>query len=128
MALVTNGGAGSLNIETDRPIRQIFLHVTKACNLHCGYCYYSARRASADELGTQEITALWPDVVALAPHKIVFTGGEPLLRADLAELVDKLAALDEEHRILRCLNTNGVLVTRALAKSLPPRLRLRQCP
>src|SRR5205085_7212522 len=57
-------------------------------------------------------------VVRLAPRKVVFTGGEPLLRADILELLACLRAADADHKVLRCLNTNGHLVTKELAREL----------
>jgi MoaA/NifB/PqqE/SkfB family radical SAM enzyme len=99
-------------------VKTIFLHVTKACNLHCGYCYFSARRPLPDEMATEAYGLLWPEMVALRPGKLVFTGGEPLLRPDVLELLADLRASDPEHRIQRCLNTNGHLVTPNLAREL----------
>jgi len=56
--------------------------------------------------------------VRLAPRKIVFTGGEPLLRADILELLAGLRAADADRKVLCCLNTNGHLVTEKLARDL----------
>ncbi|MGH9849958.1 MAG: radical SAM/SPASM domain-containing protein, partial [Blastocatellia bacterium] len=71
-----------------------------------------------DEMTTAEFDRLWPEMVALRPEKVVFTGGEPLLRADILELLGGLRAADPEHHVLRCLNTNGHLVTPELARAL----------
>jgi len=105
-------------VATTTGIEQVFLHVTKACNLRCAYCYYAARRPLADELTTDELLTLWPDLVAIGPRKLVFTGGEPLLRHDLLPLIERFASADADHRTLRCLNTNGLLVTKAMARRL----------
>ena len=99
-------------------LRNVYLHVTKACNLSCKYCYFSARKPLSDELTADELIGLWPDLVDLAPSKIVFTGGEPLLRNDIFNLLEGLKAADSNHRIRRCLNTNGHLVTDGLASML----------
>jgi MoaA/NifB/PqqE/SkfB family radical SAM enzyme len=99
-------------------LETIFFHLTKACSLSCTYCYFSARSPLPNELSTNDIVALFPDVVTLAPRKIVFTGGEPLLRKDLVHLLRMLRATDTEHCVLRCLNTNGLAVTPAVARSL----------
>lgn len=99
-------------------LENVFFHVTRACNRSCGYCYFSARKPMADELRAHEIAELWPDVVALRPAKLVVTGGEPLLRGDLVDLLRSLRAADPEHSVLRCVNTNGDLVTTELARSL----------
>src|SRR5262249_9705403 len=67
---------------------------------------------------TDEFHRLWPDLVALRPQKVVVTGGEPLLRPDLFELLGGLRAADPAHHLVRCLNTNGHLVTPDLAQRL----------
>ena len=111
-------------LEEERPIpevvslRNVFLHVTKACNLRCSYCYFSASKPMSDEMTTEEFTRLWPELVAVKPKKIVFTGGEPLLRPDLLDLLRSLREADPKHHVLRCLNSNGHLVTRDLAQQL----------
>ncbi|MBI4673447.1 MAG: radical SAM protein [Chloroflexi bacterium] len=99
-------------------LRNVFLHVTKACNLHCSYCYFSASKPLPDEVTTDEFMRLWEDMVALRPHKVILTGGEPLLRPDILDLLRGLKAADPQHHVLRCLNTNGHLVTRELAREL----------
>ena len=104
--------------STTVSLRNVFLHLTKACNLRCTYCYFSASQTLPDELTTNELAGLWPDLIALTPEKVVFTGGEPFLRSDLLDLLTSLRAADPEHRVLRCLNTNGHLVTPELARTL----------
>ncbi len=100
------------------PIRNVFLHVTKACNLHCSYCYFSARRPMPDEMSTADFDRLWPDMVALRPRKVVFTGGEPLARPDILKLLRGLRDADAGHHVIRCLNSNGHLVTSRLSEDL----------
>lgn len=99
-------------------LRNVFLHVTKACNLHCTYCYFSASKALPDEMTTAQFAHLWPELVALRPQKVILTGGEPLLRPDILELLRGLRDADPHHHVLRCLNTNGHLVTPELARQL----------
>lgn len=99
-------------------LRNVYLHVTKACNLRCAYCYTAASRPLPGEVSGTELAPLWPQLVALRPGKVVFTGGEPLLRPDLVDLLRGLRAADPEHRVLRCLNTNGHFVTPQLAQDL----------
>ncbi len=99
-------------------IRTVFLHLTKACNLRCNYCYFSARKPLPNEMSTAELLGLWPELVSIRPQSVVFTGGEPLLRPDLLQLFSALRDADPEHRVARCLNTNGHLVTPAFARDL----------
>ena len=70
------------------------------------------------ELTTEDYTRLWPDLVSVAPKKVVFTGGEPLLRRDLTTLLSGFRDADPSNKIRRCLNTNGELLTRAYARKL----------
>jgi mycofactocin biosynthetic radical S-adenosylmethionine protein MftC len=67
---------------------------------------------------TEELASLWRDLVALRPQKVIFTGGEPLLRPDILDLLRGLRDADPQHRVLRCLNSNGHLVTPELAHAL----------
>lgn len=99
-------------------VRSVFVHVTKACNLRCSYCYFSASRPLPDELTTDDFSRLWPDFVSIRPQKVIFTGGEPLLRPDILDLLRGLREADPEHQVIRCLNTNGQLVTTEVAHAL----------
>lgn len=65
-----------------------------------------------------EFSTFWPDIVALQPQKVIFTGGEPLMRPDILDLLRGLRRADPQHRVLRCLNTNGHLITLDLARQL----------
>jgi MoaA/NifB/PqqE/SkfB family radical SAM enzyme len=84
------------------------LQVTTRCQLDCYHCsaarYKSGER---DELSTEE----WLDVIRQAEHlgvnNIVFTGGEPLLRQDVFDLI---AAVDPD-RANAAMFTNGLLLT-----------------
>jgi MoaA/NifB/PqqE/SkfB family radical SAM enzyme len=108
---------GTSHTET-LSLKNVFLHVTKVCNLHCSYCYFSASKPLLDEMTSEEFACLWPDMVALRPQKVVFTGGEPLLRPDILDLLCGLRDADPGHHVLRCLNTNGHRVTPELARAL----------
>lgn len=71
-----------------------------------------------NEMSTDALALLWPEMARLSPEKVVFTGGEPLLRTDILELLRGLRDADPDHRITRCLNSNGHLVTPEMAHSL----------
>lgn len=100
------------------PLRTVFLHVTPRCNLRCAYCYLPAGGRLRNELSSADLRLIWPDIVRLSANKLVITGGEPLLRADILELLRDLKQADAEHSVTRCLNTNGYRVTPALAEAL----------
>jgi radical SAM protein with 4Fe4S-binding SPASM domain len=88
---------------------------TKACNLHCIHCYYSANARSApDELTTAEAKAFIDDLAAFGAPVLLFSGGEPLLRDDLFEL----GAYATEQGIRAVISTNGTLIERKVAQQI----------
>ena len=93
----------------DRPIRNLRISVTDRCNLRCHYCMpekdyvWLPRR---DLLEFEEIRTLTSVFADLGVDRLRLTGGEPLIRKDLAELV---ALVSEESRIRDiALTTNGI--------------------
>jgi radical SAM protein with 4Fe4S-binding SPASM domain len=93
-------------------------NLTRLCNLACGHCYLDAaqrRREAHDELSTAEALAVVGEVAAVAPGAmLVLTGGEPLLRRDLAALVAAAAATG----LMPVVGTNGTLLDDAAAARL----------
>lgn len=94
------------------------ISLTDRCNLRCGYCMPAeglAWAAPETQLSADEIVRLARVAVErLGVRSIRLTGGEPLLRADLVEIVRALAALDPRPEL--ALTTNAVgLASRAAA-------------
>ena len=95
-----------------RPLRDLRISVTDRCNFRCTYCMpreiYGAafRFLPHDELLTfEEITRFARVAVSLGVTKIRLTGGEPLLRRDVDQLVAMLAGIDGLADLT--LTTNG---------------------
>jgi GTP 3',8-cyclase len=94
-----------------RPLGNLRLSVTDRCNLRCAYCmpeeeYVWLRR---EDLLTFEEMARLVDVFAdLGVDKVRLTGGEPLLRRDLPQLVRMLAANPRLRDL--AMTTNGILL------------------
>jgi putative heme d1 biosynthesis radical SAM protein NirJ2 len=89
-------------------------NATNACNLKCAHCYRDAGAKKADELSTDEGRALI-DEIARAGFKImIFSGGEPVMRDDLYELV----AYARDRGLRPVLGTNGTLITHEVARKL----------
>ena len=102
--------------QFDRPLRNLRLSVTDRCNLRCRYCmpedeYVWLPRASI--LTFEELERLVGGFAGLGVHKIRLTGGEPLLRHDLATLVGMIACQREITDL--ALTTNGLLLARQAA-------------
>jgi len=98
-----------------RPLRDLRISVTDRCNFRCPYCMPAEifgdhyRFMPKPELLTfEEIARLAGIAVSLGARKLRLTGGEPLLRRDLPDLVSQLAALDGVDDL--ALTTNGYLL------------------
>ena len=95
----------------NRPIDYLRISVTDRCNLRCIYCLPAegVRLLPHSEiLSYEEIATVARLAAELGINKIRLTGGEPLVRAKLPELVAMLAEIDTIDDI--SLTTNGVLL------------------
>ena len=88
-------------------------NTTKRCNLFCQHCYRESRIDAdcTDELTTEEGKRLIDDIAKAGFKILIFSGGEPLLREDIFELIDYAYSL----KIIPALGTNGILVTDEVA-------------
>jgi cyclic pyranopterin phosphate synthase len=104
-----------------RPLRDLRLSLVEACNFRCPYCMPADRIAdnhgldSASRLSFDEIETLVRGFARLGVTKLRLTGGEPLLRKHLPELVARLAAIHGIDDL--ALTTNGSLLA-AQARAL----------
>jgi radical SAM protein with 4Fe4S-binding SPASM domain len=93
------------------------VNLTRRCNLNCPHCYIDAqhRQTSNDEeLDVGELSILFQDISQRAPGTIiVLTGGEPLLRGDLNEIIK--SGVDVGLRMV--LGTNGFLLNETKIKN-----------
>lgn len=115
---------GALRDTLGRPLHDLRISVTDRCNFRCSYCMpkevfgsnhpYLSHSAL---LSFEEITRLTRLFVAHGVRKIRLTGGEPLLRKNLENLVEQLAALrtPEGKPLDLTLTTNGSLLARKAA-------------
>jgi MoaA/NifB/PqqE/SkfB family radical SAM enzyme len=85
------------------------LYVTHKCNLDCTYCTQKEPDVFSDELDTKDTLRLLR-IIRRETDSIVFTGGEPTLRADLEDLLEA-ARRDIRFRSVMLI-TNGTLLDR----------------
>jgi len=104
-----------LPLAVGNPKPLVTWRVTRSCNLNCLNCLYDSRpRRYGSELTTQEGMALIRDLGAMQVSRLQFAGGEPLMRADLVELV----GYTRDQGIQPSLFTNGTLLSRERAAGL----------
>jgi radical SAM protein with 4Fe4S-binding SPASM domain len=99
-------------------------NLTYRCNLACEHCYLDAgpkpqvsteNFADRSELGTEECFKVIDEIAAFAPECLtILTGGEPLLRRDILEIVRRAA----ERELWVVVGTNGVRITENVAQRL----------
>lgn len=107
-----------MNMLTDklgRPIRDLRISVTDRCNFRCTYCMPAEVFGEGYQflpkqeiLSFEEISQLARIFVGLGVNKLRITGGEPLLRTDLPQLIEMLSKIDGAHDIT--LTTNAYLL------------------
>jgi GTP 3',8-cyclase len=104
-----------------RPLHDLRISVMDRCNFRCPYCmpretFHEHYRflKSTERLSFEEITRLTRLFISLGVKKVRLTGGEPLLRPNLAELVGELTALDGVQDV--ALTTNAVLLAQHAAE------------
>lgn len=93
---------------------KLHLHITNACNLRCPHCYMYSGKSNNDELTTSEIKTLIAEFSARGGRQMSFTGGEPLLRKDLFELISYAS----DKSVSSTIFTNGCLWTESDIKKL----------
>jgi cyclic pyranopterin phosphate synthase len=100
-----------------RPLRDLRISVMDRCNFRCPYCMPRERfhehypfLKSTERLSFEEILRLTRLFVPLGVRKLRITGGEPLLRVNLADLIADLGRIEGVEDI--ALTTNGVLLSR----------------
>jgi len=97
--------------QFNRPITYLRISVTDRCNLRCVYCMPEAGLpwvAKAEILTFEEVAAIVGAAASIGVRSIRLTGGEPLVRRDLARLVARIASIPGIDDI--ALSTNGLLL------------------
>jgi cyclic pyranopterin phosphate synthase len=105
-----------LSDSFQRPINYLRISVTDRCNLRCVYCMPTegiSLMSHYDILSYEEIYTLVKVAAELGINRIRLTGGEPLVRAGLTDLVRLIAGIDTITDI--ALTTNGILLAQHAA-------------
>lgn len=89
----------------DRPVTNLRISLTPKCNLRCIYCHAEGEVAPEDQMDASEIAEIIRVAAEFDMRSVKFTGGEPLVRKDLVEIVSSVP----EH-MESSLTTNGTLL------------------
>jgi radical SAM protein with 4Fe4S-binding SPASM domain len=93
----------------------IWLELTKRCNLTCPHCYIDGGDARDLEMPASEFYRLIDEFAAMGVWAIAFTGGEPTLHPEFANLVRHA----HSRQLLVGVATNGMFLTAELLDSIP---------
>jgi cyclic pyranopterin phosphate synthase len=97
----------------DRPITYLRISVTDKCNLRCTYCMPLEgvpARQHGEFLSLEQMTEVARAAVGLGVNKIRLTGGEPLVKRGIVDLVRMIASIDGLEHL--AMTTNGTLLAR----------------
>lgn len=120
--LTVDGRLAATSIDAEPPPDHLLgplavhVEVIAACNLRCTHCFAGELPRKAD-LSVVEMDRLFAELAGLGSFRLGLTGGEPLLRKDLLDIVDAAT----EHGLHPCLTTNGLLIDERIARELGKR-------
>ena len=116
----SGGGAPIVRDRLERPMRDLRISVMDRCNFRCPYCmpedkYHKDFQflRSSERLSFEEILRVAQIFAGLGVRKLRITGGEPLLRPNLPDLVGDLSRIEGIEDV--ALTTNGVLLAQHAA-------------
>ena len=91
----------------ERPILSLRITLTNRCNVNCIYCHHDGMVKSKDEMTAAELYTICKIAKKIGVRKIRLSGGEPLLKKDIVEIVSKIASLGFKDI---SMTTNGILL------------------
>ncbi len=96
--------------QDKKPI--VVWNITKSCNLRCIHCYANAELSNKeDKINYTQALSIIDDLAEFGVPVILFSGGEPLLRSDIIQLIEYTT----KKGIRAVLSTNGTLINKDIA-------------
>lgn len=93
-------------------LKEVIFSITNRCNLRCRMC--DIPYGVIEELTTGQWKSVIKDASRLGAQTVVFSGGEPLLREDIFELI----SFTKENNLNACVTSNGHLINEQVARNL----------
>ena len=91
----------------NRPIISLRISITNRCNIQCFYCHHDGMLNSKEEITSDEIFQIAKVAKNLGVEKVRLSGGEPLVRFDIVDIVGKLNTLNFKDI---SITTNGIFL------------------
>ena len=95
----------TLKDSFNRPVSNLRVSLTPKCNLSCIYCHREGEKVPGDPISAAEIAEILRVAAGFGIRSVKFTGGEPMLRPDLIEIIKSVPNGMESS-----LTTNGTLL------------------
>ncbi|MGB9717217.1 MAG: GTP 3',8-cyclase MoaA [Thermoproteota archaeon] len=92
--------------QTGRFVRNLRISVIENCNLNCFFCHREWNPLSSENMSLNEVRKIVEVASSLGVESVKITGGEPLLRKDVVDIVKSVSPLVREVSLV----TNGVLL------------------
>ena len=112
-----------MNDKFGRKLEDLRISVTDRCNFRCRYCMPEELYGEAFEflkkdqiLSFEEIIRLCEIFISLGVKKIRITGGEPLVRKDVSDLINSISKINNKIEI--AMTTNGYLLEKYASKRI----------
>ncbi|MDR4506546.1 MAG: methyltransferase domain-containing protein [Candidatus Scalindua sp.] len=93
-------------IRVDK-LNELWIHTNNSCNLTCSHCLVNSSPNEDKGLSTESIKMIIDEALVLGTSRFYFTGGEPLMRKDIFELIDYVCNQKKSELIIL---TNGTLL------------------
>ena len=95
----------------------VHLEVAATCNLTCRHCFAGPLPRRDPPLRLEELEQLFSELAGMGSFRLGLTGGEPLSRPDLLDIIDCATA----RGLHPCITTNGLLIDERMARELGKR-------
>lgn len=95
-----------------RQVNSLRVSLTQRCNFQCFFCHMEGEQNASEEFSPEELGQLVKVASSLGISKVKLTGGEPLLRGDIVDIVSAISPYSEEVS----MTTNGLLLERYAEK------------
>lgn len=95
-------------MRTHKKLPKLDLNITNRCNFHCTHCAFDSGAKKMAELSLEQITKILTETKELGGERFDITGGEPLVRKDVGEIIKIGKDLGYKIELI----TNGSLLTK----------------